>query len=299
MLNPLPEVEPQGVRRPELGPPYRAKPKDAWLDARPPGHAPQGHASHSFGMASTRSEWRRPRGEPSSRVVHARRLFSGLPSSYDLMAAVLSFGQDGRWRRFLVSRVDEGARTLDVATGTAQVAIELSKRSGTTVIGIDQSEPMLREGLRRVAGAGLDGRVRLILGDGQGLPFADGAFEAVTFTYLLRYVDDPAATIQELARVLRPGGVMANLEFHVPGSTAARALWTIYTRAVLPLVGRVVSKAWYEVGRFLGPSISGFYRRLPLPSQLELWRQAGIPDVQARIMSLGGGVVIWGRKEIR
>ncbi len=215
------------------------------------------------------------------------------------MAAVLSFGQDGRWRRFLVSRVDEGARTLDVATGTAQVAIELSKRSGTTVIGIDQSEPMLREGLRRVAGAGLDGRVRLILGDGQGLPFADGAFEAVTFTYLLRYVDDPAATIQELARVLRPGGVMANLEFHVPGSTAARALWTIYTRAVLPLVGRVVSKAWYEVGRFLGPSISGFYRRLPLPSQLELWRQAGIPDVQARIMSLGGGVVIWGRKEIR
>jgi demethylmenaquinone methyltransferase / 2-methoxy-6-polyprenyl-1,4-benzoquinol methylase len=236
---------------------------------------------------------------PSTRTEHARRLFSGLPRRYDLMAELLSFGENGRWRRFMVSRVaaPTGGRILDVATGTAGVALELVGRTSASVVGLDQSEPMLRTGIARVREAGrFQQRIRFVLGRGERLPFPDGCFDAVTFTYLLRYVDDPPATLAELTRVLRPGGSVANLEFHVPRNPLWRGLWFAYTRVGLPLAGRLASRSWYHVGRFLGPSISTFYRRHPLPAQLEMWRAAGIEDVRANVMSLGGGVVIWGTK---
>jgi len=214
------------------------------------------------------------------------------------MGALLSFGQDPRWRRFLASRiaVPAGGRILDVATGTAAVAIELARWSSAGIVGLDQSEPMIRGGMERVSAQELDGRIRFVLGQGERLPFPDGAFDAVTFTYLLRYVDDPPTTLVELARVLRVGGTLANLEFHVPRSAAWRAAWRLYTRAVMPLVGGVVSRSWYDVGRFLGPSISNFYDRYPLGDQLTMWRAAGLSDVQARVLSLGGAVVVWGSK---
>ena len=123
------------------------------------------------------------------------------------------------------------------------------------------------------------------------------SFDALTVTYLLRYVDDPAATLRELARVVRPGGTVAMLEFGVPPVRAARALWELYVRLVLPLAGRLLSPGWHEVGRFLGPSIRDFEARLPLERQLELWSEAGLADVRARRLSLGGGVVVWGRRE--
>src|SRR5439155_3430321 len=165
-----------------------------------------------------------------------------------------------------------------------------------TVIALDQSAPMLREGRRRTAGMVGAERVRFVLADGQSLPFGDATFDALTFTYLLRYVDDPTATLAELARVVKPGGSMANLEFHVPRTPVWHALWVAYTRTVLPLAGRVVSAEWGAAGRFLGPSIEELYARHPLEEQLEMWRTAGISDVRAKVMSLGGGVVIWGSK---
>ena len=210
------------------------------------------------------------------------------------MGTLLSFGQDGRWRRFLVSRVERAAavgRVLDVATGTGLVARDiLRRRPGARLVGLDQSQEMLR---RARAHAG--DRVRLVLGQGERLPFAEETFDALTFTYLLRYVDDPAATLAELARVLRPGGVLANLEFHVPPRPWTGP-WLLYTRAVMPVVGRLASREWAATARFLGPSISSFYERYPLADQLSSWRTAGIADVRARTMSLGGGVVIWGTK---
>jgi demethylmenaquinone methyltransferase/2-methoxy-6-polyprenyl-1,4-benzoquinol methylase len=213
------------------------------------------------------------------------------------MAELLSFGQNGRWRRFLASRIPADARrVLDVATGTARVAVEVARRGGASVVGVDQSEPMLRAGRDNVAGQGLEGRISLVLGQAERLPFPDRSFDAVTFTYLLRYVDDPAATVAELARVLEPGGVLANLEFLVPLHPLWRGAWWLYTRLVLPVAGRMASTAWYRTGRFLGPSISGFYRRYPVAEQLDWWRAAGLADVRYRPMSLGGGIVIWGTK---
>lgn len=193
------------------------------------------------------------------------------------------------------TEADPAQRVLDVATGTGMVAEALVRRYGCTVVGLDQSEEMLAEAQRRLERAPeLRARVTLVRGEAEELPFADGEFDALTFTYLLRYVDDPARTMRSLARVVKPGGRIASLEFGVPPQWPWRLLWHLYTRLGLPLLGRLVSREWYAVGRFLGPSISGFYARCPLEAVLELWRQAGIESVRARRMSLGGGVVVWG-----
>ena len=225
-------------------------------------------------------------------AVSARTLFAPLGPTYDRYAALLSFGQDARWRRFLVAQVDVGgdATVLDVATGTGAVARELLAQKGCTVVGVDQSPEMLAEARRR-----LPPTVRLIEANAESLPFPDAAFDALTFTYLLRYVSDPAATLRELARVVRPGGTIAGLEFGVPHGVW-RPLWELYVRAGLPAAGKAISKGWDRVGGFLGPSIREFYERWPEETLLDLWRDAGVADVRARRLSLGGGIVTWGRR---
>ncbi len=236
--------------------------------------------------------------EVSARTRHARELFAPLGPTYDRYARLLSFGQDPRWRSFLASRVPAGAtRVLDVASGTAAVAIELARSvPARHVIGIDQSAEMLAAGSARVTAAGLAGRIELREGRAESLPFADAEFDALTFTYLLRYVDDPAATMRELARVVRPGGTVAMLEFGLPRGVW-RPLWELYVRVGLPAAGAVVSPAWREVGSFLGPSIRTFYERYPVARILELWRDAGLRDVHARRLSVGGGLVVWGTRQ--
>jgi demethylmenaquinone methyltransferase / 2-methoxy-6-polyprenyl-1,4-benzoquinol methylase len=228
-----------------------------------------------------------------------QRLFSGLPRRYDLAGALLSFGQDPRWRRAMVRRV--GAlpddRVLDVATGTGMVATALVRRYGCSVVGLDQSPEMLSGAQAKLdADPRLGARIRLVRGQAESLPFDQGEFDHLTFTYLLRYVDDPGATLAELARVVRPGGRVASLEFMLPPNPLARSLWRVYTRGFMPVLGRLFSRDWYEVGRFLGPSIDELYARLPLDRQLELWRAAGIEGVEARVMSFGGGVLVWGTR---
>ena len=225
-------------------------------------------------------------------AVSARALFAPLGPTYDRNAALLSFGQDPRWRRFLVSRIEAGPRAtvLDVATGTGAVARELLEQKGCTVVALDQSPEMLAEARRR-----LPADVTLVEAGAEKLPFPDAAFDALTFTYLLRYVEDPAAVLRELVRVVRPGGTIAGLEFAVPRGVW-RPLWELYVRVGLPTAGRVLSPGWAEVGGFLGPSIRGFYDRYPEERLLELWWDAGVRDVRARRLSLGGGIVTWGRR---
>jgi demethylmenaquinone methyltransferase / 2-methoxy-6-polyprenyl-1,4-benzoquinol methylase len=208
----------------------------------------------------------------------------------------LSFWQDPRWRRAMVDAVAPrvGDRILDVATGTGMVAAELRGRADCTVVGVDQSAEMLAAARARFASDGA--RVELIEGQAEELPFADESFDALTFTYLLRYVDDPPATLKELARVLRPGGRIASLEFGVPPRRVPREAWRLYTAIGLPALGRIASREWAEVGRFLGPSISGFYERHPLERIVGYWESAGLSEVKLRRMSLGGGVVMSARK---
>ena len=264
----------------------------------------------------------------------ARDLFAPLPTRYDLLAEILSFGQNGRWRSAMVDHVlpvKGGAVILDVASGTAGVALQLAARGGAgstadggagstgrggagstarggaggtadggrgvRVVGVDLTEQMLREGQRRVAAAGRDGHVRLVAGRAEQLPFPDGYFDALTFTYLLRYVRDPQATLDELARVLKPGGTIASLEFCVPTGGVWHPAWWAYTRLALPAGGWLLGgREWFRVGRFLGPNISGHYRRYPVSWTVEAWQKAGFTDVGVRVMSLGGGLVMWGKR---
>ena len=228
----------------------------------------------------------------SARTRRALELFAPLGPTYERYARLLSLGQDPRWRRFLVSRVEAGPgdEVLDVATGTGAVARELLRQKGCAVVGVDQSSEMLA-----VARQHLPATVKLVEASAEHLPFEDASFDALTVTYLLRYVDDPGATLSELARVVRSGGTVASLEFAVPAGLW-RPLWRAYVGAVLPAAGRIVSPGWHEVGDFLGGSIREFWRRYPLERQLDLWRAAGIEDVRYRRLSLGGGIVIWGRR---
>lgn len=242
--------------------------------------------------AQTQGHWTPGHGNRT-----ARRIFDGLPDRYDQLAEWLSFGQNARWRAALADRIgaERPSVVLDVATGTAGVALELHARGAARVVGIDLDEGMARRGLENVRRRGAP--VAIALGGAERLPLPDASVDALSFTYLLRYVDDPAAVLGELARVVRPGGVIANLEFAVPDDPVWRAAWWAYTRSVLPLAGLLTGgPAWLRVGQFLGPSISEHYRRYPLDWTVAAWEQAGIADVTVRRMSLGGGLVMWGRR---
>lgn len=239
-----------------------------------------------------------PTGAQTANSV-ARQVFAGLPPAYDRLGYLLSFGQDRRWRRTLVDQI-VAARprlVLDVATGPGGVALEISRRSGAQLVGVDLLEPMLAQARQRIGRTDGGDRVLLAAARAEQLPFPAEAFDAVSFSYLLRYVDDPAATLAELARCLKPGGTLASLEFFRPPARAWRAAWWGYTRSLLPALGLVSGGLpWYRVGRFLGPSISAHYAAYPLDWHVRAWRQAGFPDVGWRVMSLGGGLVMWGTK---
>ena len=209
----------------------------------------------------------------------------------------MSFGQDPRWRRALVEFIDAqpGMRILDVATGTGMVAFAHAVR-GAEVIGLDQSEAMLEQARARLERTpGLRDRLAFVLGEAEALPFADAEFDALSFTYLLRYVDSPLETLRELARVVKPGGRIGMVEFGVPGRPVLRELWRAHTRAGLPIIGRAISRDWYDVGRFLGPNIEEFHEAVPdLPG---LWRDAGIGEAERHDMSCGAGIVVTGVRD--
>lgn len=229
----------------------------------------------------------------------AQQLFASLPKRYDRLAEVLSLGQNGRWRRAMVDHIvpTSPVRTLDVASGTAGVALQLGARTSSDIVGVDLTRNMLARGQENVAKAGMGERIGLVAGRAEQLPFPDGAFDALTFTYLLRYVDDPQTTLNELARVLKPGGVMASLEFLLPPNRFWRFWWWLYTRLILPLGGWLTGgREWFRVGRFLGPNISQHYRKYSVPWTEDAWRRAGFENVGVRVMSLGGGLVMWGTR---
>ena len=228
----------------------------------------------------------------------AQDLFDGVAPSYDTWAQVLTFFQYLPWRRFLVSRMAlrPGKLVLDVCTGTAGVAMEIADHHDDRIVGLDVSHFMLEAGLRAVEKKNLDGRVQLIQGRAEHLPFPDQTFDTVVFTYLLRYVQDPDATIRELSRVLKPGGELLSLEFGLPEALWVRALWEIYNRVVMPVMTIPVSRGWHRVGCFLGPSISGFCKRYPVDRLATIWRDNGIPLVETRPLLKGAAVVMWGKK---
>lgn len=223
------------------------------------------------------------------RAAVPEELFRPLGPAYRRASALLSLGLEGGWRRRLVQRADprDGDLYLDVATGTGLVARALRDRADCRVVGLDVTPEMLRHADRS------DG-VRYVLGRAERLPFPDASFDGLTSAYLLRYVDDPVATARELARVVRPGGRIALLEFDRPRSPLLRLGWWLYTRAALPLLGSLFSREWHGVGRFLGPSIDQWHQTYEIGAVLGL---AGLRDVSVEQMSMGAAMVVSGKVE--
>ena len=218
----------------------------------------------------------------------ALRLFGPIARDYERWAAVLSLGQDPRWRAAMVEGLGLGAgeRLLDVACGTGSVA-RLATARGCDVTALDQSAEMLTTA--RASG------LSVLRATAERLPVPDATFDALTFTYLLRYVADPAACMRELVRVLRPGGRIGMVEFGRPRGFAG-VPWWLYTRVALPGAGAIIGHGWRQVGAFLGPSIDRFHRRFPPPELTALWTDAGLVDVRTERRSLGGGLLMWGRR---
>ena len=250
--------------------------------------------------ASSISTTRKASGSPSgdSTTTFAQDLFDRIARSYDTWAQALTFFQYLRWRKFLVSQMAlrPGNLVLDVCTGTAGVALQIASQHNGQIVGLDISHSMLEAGLRATEKRSLDGRVRLIQGRAEHLPFPDKTFDTVVFTYLLRYVQDPDATIRELSRVLKPGGQLLSLEFGIPENFWVRAIWRIYNWVVMPVMTIPISRGWHHVGCFLGPSISEFCQRCPVDRLAAMWRENGIPLVETSPLLRGVAIVTWGTK---
>jgi SAM-dependent methyltransferase len=210
----------------------------------------------------------------------ARELFASLGPTYDRYARLLSFGQDPRWRSFLVSRLPVGPDdvVLDVATGTAAVALELVRRTGCSVVGVDQSPEMLEEARRRILLTAETKRIRLVEASAAGLPFEDGSFDGLTAAYLLRYLDDLPAGLAELAACCaRRDGCAARLRR--PAGRSARAPGTLRRRR--PAARRTRDLAGLARGRPLPRRQHPRLRRaLAVPRLLTRFREAGFEDVQ-------------------
>jgi demethylmenaquinone methyltransferase / 2-methoxy-6-polyprenyl-1,4-benzoquinol methylase len=221
-----------------------------------------------------------------------------LASSYDRAGALLSLGLEAGWRRRLVDAVPArpSQSVVDVASGTGLVARALATRHGCRVTGVDQSREMLEVARRRTLDMPLAHLIDYVEASAERLPFEDASFDHLTVTYLLRYVDDPDATLRELVRVIRPGGTFASLEFGLPPRGPLRWGWWMHTRWLLPLVGRVVSPDWAEAARFLHRSIPDFYRRLPLDALLAAHRAAGLTEIRTQRPALGSALIITGRR---
>ena len=226
-----------------------------------------------------------PTGE--SKAATVRSLFDRIGPRYDLVNRVMTFGMDVGWRRRAIRELHlpPGARVFDLACGTGDLCREL-QRAGHRPIGFDFAFGMLANA--RTAAP-------LVQADALRLPVRDASADGVTCGFALRNVVSLDGLFTELARVVRPGGTVASLEFGLPRGLW-RPLWETHVRLVLPAAGWAISPGWHRVGDFLGDSIRDLYRRLPEERLLELWDAAGIADVRTRRLSLGGGLVVWGAR---
>jgi len=218
----------------------------------------------------------------------ASELFAPIAANYERWARLLSLGQDARWRSTMVNGLGlpSGSRVLDVAAGTGSITRLLGSK-GLEVVSIDQSSYMLGMAVRQGATA--------VVATAERMPFADEEFDGVTFGYLLRYVNDVSVCLNELVRLVRPGGTLGMVEFGRP-SGVWRPAWWLYTRLVLPVAGLMIGSGWRNVGRFLGPSIDDFARNHSPDVLADEFLAAGLKDVRVLRMSLGGGLVMWGRR---
>lgn len=186
-----------------------------------------------------------PYGTEQSKGEQVEQMFDSIAPAYDFMNRAMTLGIDRLWRRKAVKMVAAGnpRRILDVATGTGDLAIALARAIGeASVIGADLSEGMIKVGREKVSRAGLDGRITLQAADCLALPFANGEFDALTVAYGVRNFADIPAGLREMHRVIKPGGMVCIVELSTPVNPLVKPFYRLYTRGIIPALGRLVSK---------------------------------------------------------
>jgi demethylmenaquinone methyltransferase / 2-methoxy-6-polyprenyl-1,4-benzoquinol methylase len=213
-------------------------------------------------------------------------MFNGIASRYDRLNKIMSFGIDRSWRRKLVKALgslSEGDRVLDVATGTADVALDiLSTHPSVRVTGLDPSTEMVRFGVDKVEARGLSDRIELVIGDGQELPFEDNSFEGSCISFGIRNVPDRLRCITEMARTTRSGRQVVILELSEPRGGILSPFARFYVRHILPRIGGLLSGS--KEYRYLQESIAAF----PPPPEFEaMMREAGLSEVRSQRLTMG------------
>lgn len=225
-----------------------------------------------------------------------RDMFNSIAPRYDLLNRVLSLGIDKRWRRYAVSmiRTSENGKILDVATGTADVALEIAAQtsSSVTITGIDFSSQMVELGKIKVVESKFANRINLQVAPCEEIPFPDSTFDSATIAFGIRNVVDRVSGLKEMLRVLKPGGVTVVLEFSNPKSRVFRALYNFYFLKILPTIGGLISD--FSAYKYLPDSV------LEFPSQadfMKLMETAGYQNVSHRDLTFGIATVYIGEKK--
>lgn len=221
-----------------------------------------------------------------NKSLQVREMFDNIAPAYDFMNRAMTFGIDRRWRRKAVDmlRRHPHAKILDVATGTGDLALLLARRTDAEMItGIDLSEGMIEVGRKKVEHAGLTDRISLRSGDCLNLPMADDTFDAVTVAYGVRNFENLLAGYREMLRVLRPGGTLTVIELSTPVNRLIKPLYRLYTRFIIPTIGRIVSKD-VRAYSYLPESIAAVPQRRAMTALIE---QAGFDNPAYRTLTFG------------
>ncbi len=220
-----------------------------------------------------------------SKREQVERMFDTISKEYDGLNRVISFGIDVKWRKKVVNKVaaTKPKRILDVATGTGDLAINLAKTEAEEIIGLDISAGMLNVGKEKVAAKNLDDRIKMVQGDSENLPFEDDYFDAITVAFGIRNFETLEKGLAEILRVLKPGGIFVILETSVPTKFPFKQGYGLYTKTLLPLIGRVFSKDRDAYG-YLSESASVF----PYGEKLNnILRKTGFTHVEANPQTMG------------
>lgn len=220
-----------------------------------------------------------------SKREQVERMFDTISKEYDGLNRVISFGIDVKWRKKVVNKVaaTQPKRILDVATGTGDLAINLAKTDAEEIIGLDISAGMLNVGKEKVAAKNLDDRIKMVQGDSENLPFEDDYFDAITVAFGIRNFETLEKGLAEILRVLKPGGIFVILETSVPTKFPFKQGYGLYTKTLLPLIGRVFSKD-RDAYAYLSESASVF----PYGEKLNnILRKIGFTHVEANPQTMG------------
>lgn len=179
-----------------------------------------------------------------SKKEQVTKMFDTISKEYDGLNRVISFGIDVKWRKKVVSIVAEQQpeKVLDIATGTGDLAINLVKTKASKIVGLDISEGMLDVGRQKVSKKNLDSTIDMVLGDSENLPFDDNSFDAITVAFGIRNFENLEKGLSEILRVLKPNGIFVILETSVPTKTPFKQGYNIYTKGIMPLIGKLFSR---------------------------------------------------------